>query len=98
MTGELWAVLKAVGMCRNGGLPRTPLIENQVVITSRPRELVGHLQERLHDPDPTGDRLVIEVAAQLLVAPPFEHFLDGLRLRMQQRMPVSLAKMCTRQF
>jgi hypothetical protein len=51
----------------------------------RPRELVGHLQEPLHDPDPTCDRLVVEVAAQLLVAPPLKHLLDGLRLGMQQR-------------
>lgn len=47
-----------------------------------PRELVGNVDEPLHDPDPPGDRLVIEVAAQLLIAPPLEHLLDGLRLGM----------------
>jgi hypothetical protein len=49
----------------------------------RPRELVGHL-ESLHDPDPTCDRLVVEVAAQLLVAPPLKHLPHRLRLSVQQ--------------
>ncbi|GAB5898949.1 hypothetical protein OKHIL_47580 [Mycolicibacterium mageritense] len=34
---------------------------------------------------PLVDGLMVEVAAQLLVAPPIEHLLDGLGLRMQQR-------------
>ena len=43
------------------------------------------LQEPLHDPDPSLDGVVAQVAAQLLVAPSVEHFLHGLRLDVQQR-------------
>jgi hypothetical protein len=53
---------------------------------STSRVLCGTVaQEPLHDPYPTSDRLVVEVAAQLPVAPTLKHFLDRLRLSVQQR-------------
>ena len=50
----------------------------------RPRELVGHPQEPLHDPDPACDRVVVEVAAQLLVALSLNYLPHRLRLSVQQ--------------
>ena len=51
----------------------------------RPRELVRQFQKSLHDPDPACDRVVVEVAAQLLVAPSLKHLPHRLRLSVQQR-------------
>jgi len=41
--------------------------------------------EPANQADTAVDSVVVEVAAQLLVAPAVQHFLDGLDLRMQQR-------------
>jgi len=43
------------------------------------------LDETLDQPDSSRNRVMAQVAAHLLIAPPLEHLLDGLRLRMQQR-------------
>ena len=39
--------------------------------------------EALHEPCSSRDRVMIQVAAQLLVTPTLEHLVDGLGLRMQ---------------
>jgi hypothetical protein len=43
------------------------------------------LDETLNQPYSSGNRVVVQVAAHLLVTPALEHLVDGLRLRMQQR-------------
>lgn len=51
----------------------------------RPGELVGVRDEPANQADTGVDGVVVEVAAQLLVAPAVQHFLDRLDLGMQQR-------------
>lgn len=51
----------------------------------RPGVLIGVGDEPPNQADTAVDGVVVEVAAQLLVAPAVQHFLDGLDLRMQQR-------------
>ena len=43
------------------------------------------LDEALDEADSPRDRVVVQVAAQLLVTPSLEHLVDGLGLRMQYR-------------
>jgi hypothetical protein len=51
----------------------------------RPREFVGVIDEALDEARSRRNRVSIQVAAQLLVAPPLEHFVDRLGLRMEHR-------------
>jgi hypothetical protein len=51
----------------------------------RPRKLIGRLDEALNQARSPRNRVSIQVAAQLLIAPTLEHLVDRLGLRMQHR-------------